>query len=61
MEYAFYQLLQERPELATIGRVRVEADSQVVQLLHGIELRNIIMRRVSADAAARPWRRRWSS
>jgi len=50
VEYAFYQLLQERPELATIGRVRVEADSQVVQLLHGIELRNIIMRRVSADA-----------
>ena len=50
VEYAFYQLLQERPELATIGWVRVEADSKIVQLPHGIELRNMIMRRVSDDA-----------
>ncbi len=50
VEYAFYQLLQERPELATIGWVRVDTDSKIVQLPHGIELRNIIMRRVSDDA-----------
>lgn len=50
VEYAFYQLLLERPELAAVGPVQVEADSRVVQLPHDIELRNIIMRRMSDDA-----------
>ncbi len=52
VEYAFYRLLQARPELATLGWIRVEtaAGAKIVQLPQGVELRNIIMRRVSNDA-----------
>ncbi len=49
VEFAFYRLLKERPELAKIGWVQVELGEGVVELPHSIEVKNLVMRRSEAD------------
>jgi len=49
MEYAFYRLLVKRPDLATIGPVTIEAGEGLVKLPHGIEIKNLVIRRSGKD------------
>ncbi len=48
-EYAFYRLLKERPDLAAIGPVRVEAGEGTVKLPYDIEVKNLVMKRSEED------------
>ncbi len=45
VEYAFYRLLKESPELANVGWVQVEVGEGAVELPHGIEVKNLVLRR----------------
>ncbi|RJX25496.1 MAG: hypothetical protein C4554_07260 [Dethiobacter sp.] len=49
VEYAFYQLLLERPDLAQIGQVTVEAGPGVVTFPFGMEIKNLVLKRVEED------------
>lgn len=49
MEYAFYCLLVKRPDLAAIGPVTIEAGEGLVKLPHGIEIKNLVIKRSGKD------------
>ena len=49
IEYAFYRLLVNRPDLAAIGPVAIEAGEGLVKLPHGIEIKNLVIRRSGKD------------